>query len=455
MAVTNRDRIQRCLDQLRIGVAPFVEQNLKSAWGANWEKRLDQSNQHLIRKSTDGSIHWDTQLLLKVMFINWNQIFKNILGHAERSYIGELREVRNEFAHEKPFSSDDTLRALDTAQRLLSAVSAPDQARNVEATRTELMRTVFQEQARQRTRNKTVTLKSEITSKLKPWREVVTPHKDIASGRYQQAEFAADLAQVYRGEGEAEYSDSVEFFQRTYLTQGLTHLLTGALRRLSGESGDPVVELQTNFGGGKTHSMLALYHLFSGISATKLAGVDAMLGEIGIKDVPKAKRAVLVGTALSPGQTHTKDNGTEVHSLWGELAWQLGGTDGYALVADSDKNGTSPGSPVLANLLNKFGPALILIDEWVAFVRQLYNVDGLPAGSFDANLTFAQSLTEAARATQEGVGCGEFTSLGYRDWGRGWPSRFGSSGEHFRPHGIYLEAGICPGRFRDRASPPV
>lgn len=73
------------------------------------------------------------------------------------------------------------------------------------------------------------------------------------------------------------------------------------------------------------------------------------------------------------------------------------------LVADSDKNGTSPGSPVLADLFNTYGPALVLIDEWVAFVRQLYSVDGLPAGSFDANLTFAQSLTEAARATKKAL----------------------------------------------------
>ncbi|MET0013769.1 MAG: Swt1 family HEPN domain-containing protein [Sedimenticola sp.] len=236
MAITNRDRIQRCLDELHDGLAPFIEQNLKTGWGANWVQRLDQSGQYPVRKNNDGTVHWDSQLLLKTMFNNWNEVFRDILGHAERSYVSELREVRNNFAHEKPFSSDDTLRALDTAQRLLSAVSAQDQAKNLESMRAELMRTVFQEQARQQTRKKTLTLKTESDSRLKPWRDVVTPHKDVASGRYQQAEFAADLAQVYRGEGEAEYRDPEEFFRRTYLTQGLTHLLTGALQRLSGEA---------------------------------------------------------------------------------------------------------------------------------------------------------------------------------------------------------------------------
>ena len=75
-------------------------------------------------------------------------------------------------------------------------------------------------------------------------------------------------------EGTDEYRDPVEFFRRTYLTDSLRRLLTGAVQRLSGSGGDPVVQLQTNFGGGKTHSMLALFHLFSGVLPSGLAGID-------------------------------------------------------------------------------------------------------------------------------------------------------------------------------------
>jgi predicted AAA+ superfamily ATPase len=107
---------------------------------------------------------------------------------------------------------------------------------------------------------------------------VVTPHADVASGRYQQAEFAADLWQVHIGQGTAEYKNPKEFFRRTYLTESLKRLLVGAVRRVSGEGGDPVVQLQTNFGGGKTHSMLALYHLFSGTGIADLAGIDVVKG---------------------------------------------------------------------------------------------------------------------------------------------------------------------------------
>src|SRR6185436_15677522 len=123
--------------------------------------------------------------------------------------------------------------------------------------------------------------------------EVVTPHADVASGRYQQAEFAADLGQVHRGEGTDEYRKPTEFFRRTFLTESLKRLLVGAVERLSGKGGDPVVQLQTNFGGGKTHSMLALYHLFSGTSPGDLAGVDAVLKEAETSKLPKAKRVVL------------------------------------------------------------------------------------------------------------------------------------------------------------------
>src|SRR6202034_1395264 len=144
-------------------------------------------------------------------------------------------------------------------------------------------------------------IESEATGNLKPWREVVTPHKDVASGRYQQAEFAADLWQGHLGEGTDEYRKPVEFFRRTYLTESLRRLLVGAVQRLNSAGGDPVVQLQTNFGGGKTHSILALYHLFSGPAATDLVGVDAVLQEADSKKLPTAKRVVLVGNKISPG----------------------------------------------------------------------------------------------------------------------------------------------------------
>ena len=280
--------------------------------------------------------------------------------------------------------------------RLLAAVSAP-QSDELDRLKMELLRVRFDEQARgERRRQAGTAIEGAAAAGLKPWREIVTPHRDVASGRYQQAEFAADLWQVHIGEGTDEYRDPVEFFRRTYLTESLKGLLVGSVRRLAGRGGDPVVQLQTNFGGGKTHSMLALYHLFSGTDPGELAGIDAVLQEAQAAELGTARRVVLVGNKISPGNPVTKADGTVVRTLWGELAWQLGGRKAFDRIAADDEKATNPGD-ALRELFNEYGPCLVLIDEWVAYARQLHDQSDLPAGSFETQFSFAQALTESAK----------------------------------------------------------
>src|SRR5262249_37704884 len=149
-------------------------------------------------------------------------------------------------------------------------------------------------------------------------------------------------------------------------------------------------------GGGKTHSMLALYHLFSGANAAELAGVDAVLATVGVKSVPRATCVVLVGNKISPGNPVTKSDGTVVRTLWGDVAYQLGGHKAFSRVQADDEKATNPGD-VLGELFEEYGPCLILIDEWVAYARQLHDPTALPAGSFETQFTFAQALTESAK----------------------------------------------------------
>lgn len=402
MALTNHERVGKALDLLNRGLRPFVEREFGARYGGTWWTTASQTLQQTRDfQGRNGQVNLDTQALLLLMWNHWNDVFHSILGPSERSLVSELRGWRNKWAHQEAFSGDDGYRALDSAQRLLAAVSAPE-AEEVERLKRELLRTRFEEQARQETRRRAGTpVEGQPAGNLVPWRQVITPHPDVASGRYQQAEFAADLNQVYRGEGSDEYRDPREFFTRTFITEGLRHLLINALKRLAGEGGDPVVELKTNFGGGKTHSMLALYHLVSGQPAGSLPGVEPLLRDAGVSQASRARRAVLVGQAISPAQPRRCAGEIEVRTLWGELAWQLLGTEGYRLVAEADRTGVNPGSDALQELFEAAGPCLVLIDEWVAYLRQLYHVSGLPAGSFDANLSFAQSLTEAARASAQ------------------------------------------------------
>jgi predicted AAA+ superfamily ATPase len=400
MATTNRERIDRALDLLKAGLGPFVEREFKNLYK---EQALAEAQKMMMSERLDANrpfAAWDAAVLLRLMWEAWNNVFRRILGQAERTLVSELRDVRNRWAHQEPFSTDDAYRALDSASRLLTAVSAPEAA-EVEKIKMELLRVRFEEQVRsERRRTAGTAIESVATGNLKPWREVVNPHKDVASGRYQQAEFAADLWQVHVGEGTDEYRKPIEFFRRTYLTESLKQLLTRAVERLAGNGGDPVVQLQTNFGGGKTHSMLALYHLFSGTAPAELSGIDAVLKDAGIAKLPAVKRVVLVGNKISPGNPVTKSDGTVVRTLWGELAWQLGGKKAFTRVRADDEQATSPGD-VLRELFNEYGPCLILIDEWVAYARQLHEQRDLPAGTFDTQFTFAQALTESARAAKQ------------------------------------------------------
>ena len=112
------------------------------------------------------------------------------------------------------------------------------------------------------------------------------------------------------------------------------------------------------------------------------------------------KRVVLVGNKISPGNPVTKADGTVVRTLWGELAWQLGGKKAFARIQADDEKATSPGD-VLRELFNEYGPCLILIDEWVAYARQLHDQSDLPAGGFETHFTFAQALTESAKLAKQ------------------------------------------------------
>ncbi|WP_243028145.1 DUF499 domain-containing protein [Thermus albus] len=396
MALSNREMVGRGLDLLKKGLRPFVEREYRRVYGEDWLQEASE----VLKGDKMALQDPDSQALLKLMDYRWHEVFDEKLGRFGRTLVKELLEFRNRFAHQNAFTLEDAHRALDSMSRLLEMVAA-EEAQETNRLARELLRRRYEEEAKREGERAAKAPQGPTPAGLKPWREVVTPHHDVISGRFTEAEFAADLAQVLRKEAGPEYGHPLEFYRRTYLTGGLQRLLVNALKRLAGQGGDPVVELQTPFGGGKTHSMLALYHLFSGeVDPLEVPGLDSVLKEAGLSQVPKAHRAVLVGTALDPAKGRPKPEGIVVHTLWGEMAYQLGGVEGYRLVEEGDQRGVAPGSDTLKELFDRFSPALILIDEWVAFLRNLYGETDLPAGTFDQNLTFAQALTEAAKRSK-------------------------------------------------------
>ncbi|QZD88668.1 DUF499 domain-containing protein [Qipengyuania aurantiaca] len=400
MAKSTRQYVFDGMELLPDALTPFVEKRLESSIQGHWQPEIAKRVVGL-KVSKEGDIIWDQAALLKTIMYQWKEAFAAVLGHPERSYVSELLDVRHKLAHNETFTYDDAERALDTMRRLMEAISAGEAAAEIAKMRETILRTKYAELQRNEERRKTqrLNISVETVAGLLPWREVVEPHQDVATGEFQQAEFAADLGKVHAGSAPSEYSNPKEFFSRTYLTDGLSTLLVGAAKRLSQNGGDPVVELQTNFGGGKTHSMLALYHMVGETPAQDLPGLDQLLSKSELTVPSKVNRAVLVGTSRGPQDVLKVAGGREIRTTWGELAWQLGGAEAFDMVADNDANGIAPGSNLLEAIFKKCAPCLILIDEWVAYLRQIYKVEGLPSGSFDANLSFVQSLTEAVKAS--------------------------------------------------------
>ena len=199
MSKTNHARVGEALDTLNKGLRPFVERELRAAFKDTWEQTVSailRKDGGAVKSATGGEINWDTQNLLLIMWETWSGVFRNPLGHTERAIVSELREVRNRWAHQTAFSSDDAYRALDSIGRLLTAVSAPE-AKELEEQKMALLRVRFDEQRRGELRKQAVApIEGTPMIGLKPGREVVTPHRDVAGGKYQQAEFAADLWQV-------------------------------------------------------------------------------------------------------------------------------------------------------------------------------------------------------------------------------------------------------------------
>ena len=214
---------------------------------------------------------------------------------------------------------------------------------------------------------------------MKPWTQVVTPHVDIRTGQLDESVFAADLSDVVADRGPLEYRDATTFFRKTYPTQGLVNLLAAVLGRLSGAgSGEAVIQIQTPFGGGKTHSLIALYHLIQHreeLSASE--AVAEILAKAGMQKVPQAKVVTFVGTAADALQDRTP---------WGEMAWQLGR---YDLLKEHDRKRRAPGKDRLHELLGA-QPTLILMDEIAEY--------SVKAKDFrDQVVAFCQELTETVK----------------------------------------------------------
>jgi predicted AAA+ superfamily ATPase len=397
-SLSNKERVGRVLDLVADGLGPWMITQLHAKYGDGWATEVG-STAGLTGRDVSPN-HSDPAYLFWAFDKQWHTVFKHQLSFEDKRAVSALWDARKEWAHGERISSERTERVLMDGEHILRSIGAVQQADKADEMRREFRRLMFEEDQKrlQRAQEKALSVQVDSTG-LPAWRDVVEPHDDVAGGTFELAQFAADLRQVHQGIAGPEYGDPVEFFGRTYLTRGLRYLLEQAIKRLAGRGGEPVVDLMTTFGGGKTHSLLAVYHAAAGVPAEKLPGMRELLDGIGVNELPpKVHRAVLVGNDLSI-LGMPKPDGVTVNTLWGELAYQLGGKDGYEMVARYDEQSVPPTTTAIAELLARYSPCIVLIDEWVAYLRQLWSRDKpAPAGTFDGHMTFVQSLTEAVKS---------------------------------------------------------
>ncbi len=209
MVMSNADRISSALNLLRDGLKPNCEQTWRGYYGTDWLENINKRLRNPQREPTTD----DIAFIIAGIKLTWNEIFSHGFPLAVRSLVFEVSETRNKWAHQVQLSTDDTLRALDSMERLLEAFGNKTERRQVQKSRRSLERQrVEQEASSERHRVAKRPTEGQAHSGLTPWREIITPHEDVSSGRFEQAEFAADLYDVLVGEAEPEYQDPKEFF---------------------------------------------------------------------------------------------------------------------------------------------------------------------------------------------------------------------------------------------------
>ena len=240
---------------------------------------------------------------------------------------------------------------------------------------------------------------------LPAWFNVVVPQSDIRDGVLDESIFAANIEEVASGTAPVVYQDIRYFFECTYVTEGIKELIRRVVQALNGqESQNRVISLQTGFGGGKTHSLISLYHVVKDSSTFKR--LDTASSILEPQDMPQfdhARVAVFTQNTVSVVDGHKVYDDIITHTLWGELAWQLGGPEGYERVRNADIQMVAPTAQDIKPIIEGASPALILIDELADYCNR---ASGKVVGSgtlFTQTNSFIQTLTEVVASVPKTV----------------------------------------------------
>lgn len=338
---------------------------------------------------------------LKSFALKYKDLVRHDFGKDVNKLATQLEtiyEVRNKLAHFQEITEDEFAESFINMKKIARSIGMSD----LEEALAQL-----QESKPQKNAPVVETLSSpSITGNdLMPWFRVVSPHMDIKQGRLDESVFAANLAEVALGNGREIYSNPAMFFSKTFFTAGLRSVAKTVLKGLNGkeDAENRVISLQTGFGGGKTHTLISLYHLAKwGKNAINSVYTKDLLAHTGLPEFNTANIAVFTNTTNDPANGRKAEEGIHIQTIWGELAYQLGGKTAYEIVRKNDEGLIAPAG-IFKEVLQRCKPALILVDELADYCVKASARKAGNSSLADQTISFMQELTEAVSGTENCV----------------------------------------------------
>ena len=426
----DREKLQRglglFLDAMRPYAVSVIQRECQDgiSWDMDFERRIENERKKSSWQMQRMQLNNNGSSLLGL--IDYNNLVTFIINYKEsvtkevgnipknynrlRSCLQELQDTRNNWAHFDTggLDDDEAERAFSNmiqVAKLLEMGDLEEELKRIKgvvpsnASSAPIPKTRSSQPVQDNTDN------VDYSGVLPAWFNSILPQYDIRNGQLDESIFAANIEEVATGTAPVVYQDIVSFFDRTFVTDGMRELIRRVVQALNGkESQNRVISLQTGFGGGKTHSLISLYHVVKDSRTFRdMAAASSILDAEDMPQFDNARVAVFTQNTVSVVDGHQVNDSIITHTLWGELAYQLGGREGYERVRRADEQRIAPTANDIKPVIEGAMPALILIDELADYCAK---ASGLVVGGgtlFTQTNSFIQTLTEVVASIPKTV----------------------------------------------------
>lgn len=409
------------LDSMRPYIKKVIEDNFQGEpWEGEFFRRLKSQHQSLWNQAQQQGV----APLLRIDYhnmVDFIQGFREELGkalgdkgrtYALESIIRELKVTRNKCQHFTTLTDDEVERAYSNLKTAAGMLNMPNLRQEIDRLEKEAYQqsshgeesynNSFNEENESQTSSASQTSPfgggwgDSDDSPVPSWFNNVRPYYDISQGVLDESVFAANLNEVALGIGPEVYSNPVQFFEKTYVTTGLHDIVNRVVRALNGqETENRVISLQTGFGGGKTHTLITLYHVAKhGKSLLQSQSCAKLFKDAAQPQFNNAKVAVFTQDTTDVVQGRETEDGLHIYTLWGEIAYQLGGKKAYEKIRENDESLIAPAASVFKPIIEEAGTSLILIDELAAYCVGASARKVGASNLFAQTNNFMQTLTE-------------------------------------------------------------